>query len=269
MESVLQTIIGLAKAKSPASRPLSSERSIAEANRLSFEKVFGWVGPRIHQIVEFADEFHTEFGIKGDIAEIGVHHGKLFFIIAAALEAGEKAIAIDLFEAQEKNVDRSGQGSIDIFSRHLQTDFAALAPHTKIVARDSLSITPLLARSVISDGVRLFSVDGGHTVTHVVNDLAIADEILVAGGVVMLDDFFGPHWPSVTEGYFKYMASHNKRLAPFLIFQNKLFMTTYSEHFMMIDRLDYFLRRRCSDEFPGELWKISEITQHKIMCFAG
>ncbi len=100
-----------------------------------------------------------------------------------------------------------------------------------------MSITPCSAHKIISrNGIRLFSIDGGHHIEHVINDLSIAQELLCPRGIVLLDDFFGPLWPTVTEGFFEYMKRRNARLAPLLVFQNKLFLTTYSEQPAMLGR---------------------------------
>jgi hypothetical protein len=52
----------------------------------------------------------------------------------------------------------------------------------------------------------------------------------VPGGILALDDYMSVHWPGVTEGFYRFMQSQNRRLKPFLYFQNKLFLTTVSEH---------------------------------------
>ncbi|MEQ1649144.1 MAG: hypothetical protein ABL898_11205, partial [Hyphomicrobiaceae bacterium] len=40
----------------------------------------------------------TEMGVKGPIAEIGTFEGRFFIAITHALEPGEKALGIDLFD---------------------------------------------------------------------------------------------------------------------------------------------------------------------------
>lgn len=42
--------------------------------------------------------WQTSNKIVGGLAEIGVHHGKLFFLLALSRQVGEKSLAIDLFE---------------------------------------------------------------------------------------------------------------------------------------------------------------------------
>jgi hypothetical protein len=246
------------------------EMALAEANRIAFGHIEGWLGPRVWQSLEFIQRHHDRLKIVADIAEIGVHHGQLFFMMASLSRPEERCIAIDLFDDQEKNLDKSGKGSLAKFEGHLNMHFSHLAARVHVLTADSMSFTPSTARAQISRrGVRLFSVDGGHTVEHVVNDLCIAQELLVPSGVVLLDDFLGPHWPSVTEGCFSYMSTANRRLAPFLIFQNKLFLTTFSEQPQMLVALREYLDATVGPEIHSGKWRYVEIFRHKVLSFGG
>ena len=161
------------------------------------------------------------------------------------------------FRAAILNLDYSGSGSLEIFQSHMGSLFPELHKQCAIISNDSLAIPVSTARAIFPNGVRLFSVDGGHTVAHVQNDLAIAQEAVNSGAVILLDDFFGPHWPSVTEGFFEFMHKTNRRLAPFLIFQNKLFLTTYSEHGAVTKFFGEYIREKMP---PGnDNWKYSSL----------
>lgn len=234
---------------------------VTEAN------VEGWLGGNIHHVVSFVDGLHQAQGLVGDIAEIGIHHGRLFFVLAAAARGDETCFAIDLFDQQELNVDLSGQGSKDVFLQHAETLFPEVLPRLKTIAGDSMGLTlPYLKERIPTQGLRIFSVDGGHTAAHAINDLIIAQELLLGGGVVLLDDYFGPHWPGVTEGFFRYMAEHNRRLAPLMIFENKLFLTTFSEHTYMLRRAEEYLRALFGEAFDVR-WKHTDLCNFKILSF--
>jgi len=248
---------------------MMNDNSMRAANDWVFQHVEGWVGHRVIQILEFIKEYHEEHNVVGDICEIGVHHGKLFFVMAHLARPKEKCIAVDIFERQDLNVDQSGKGSLEQFTRHLKEGFPNLISQVKTIAWDSMSMTPSSVRSVLeTSGVRVFSVDGGHTVAHVVNDLCLAQEVLVPGGVVLLDDFFGLAWPGVTEGYFKYMDSSNRRLLPFLSFQNKLFLTTFSEKNSVGESFRTYINPVVGDEIHLE-WKYTNISGTKVLCYHG
>lgn len=239
---------------------------IVSANEAVFSSgIEGWVGDRIYQIVDFANDYHERMRVTGDIAEIGIHHGKLFFILSAAAKEEDRCIAIDVFERQELNLDQSGSGSQQVFEGNLDRLFPELRQACDILAMDSMAIPASMARQVLSQrGLRLMSIDGGHTIQHVVNDLSIAQEVVNPGAVILLDDFFGPHWPSVTEGFFTYMGRFNKRLAPFLVFQNKLFLTTYSEHASILSGIRAYIERTAGDEIHHK-WKYTTICGFQVL----
>lgn len=242
------------------------EAPIARANRLVNEHAIdGWLGVNVHHVVDAVDQFHRQHGVRGDILEIGIHHGRLFFVLAAAAREDEACIAADLFDNQALNVDHSGSGSKQTFLGYAETVFPEIGGRLHLVEGDSMSVTvPLATATFGTDGVRLFSVDGGHTRLHAINDLVLAQELIVGGGLVLLDDFFGPHWPAVTEGFFQYMATHNRRLAPVLQFENKLFLTTFSEHRMILEAITERSRAVFGDHFPVK-FKITEMCGFDVL----
>lgn len=237
----------------------------ADAAHIAFEHIEGWVGDRVHQIVDFVRRDHDAHNIQGDIAEIGVHHGKLLYIMAAAARSDDAILAIDLFGQQDLNIDHSGSGDRATFERYADDFFPDLKRQIKILEGDSMSLRASDLRSLMKhDRIRLFSVDGGHNPEHVVNDLNIAQELIAPRGVIMLDDFFGYMWPSVTEGLFRYMSTANIRLAPFLIFQNKLFMTTYSEHESVLTSLRAYLDEVVGNEIHTN-WGYGKICGFSVL----
>ncbi|MBX9709182.1 MAG: class I SAM-dependent methyltransferase [Caulobacteraceae bacterium] len=251
-----------------AKLPKVSEPPIARAHRIVTDaNVEGWLGGNIHHIVAFIDGLHATQGLTGDIAEIGIHHGRLFFVLAAAARGDESCFAIDLFDHQELNVDSSGQGSKDTFLAHAENLFPELLPRLRLLAGDSMGLTLTYLRERIpTKGIRIFSIDGGHTSIHAINDLIIAQELLLGGGLVLLDDYFGPHWPGVTEGFFKFMSEHNRRLAPLLIFENKLFLTTFSEHSQILGAAEVYLRNLFGEAFDIR-WKYTEVCGFRALSF--
>ena len=64
--------------------------------------------------------------------------------------------------------------------------------------------------------VRLFSIDGGHTEGITENDLAIADEAIGDGSIIIVDDVFNDLFPGVTNGLHRYFA-RDPHLVPFAV----------------------------------------------------
>jgi hypothetical protein len=68
-----------------------------------------------------------------------------------------------------------------------------------IVKRNSLEVTADHLLEWAGGSCRLFSVDGGHSMEVALHDLRLAHSVKVEGGVVMVDDYFDPKFPGVSE----------------------------------------------------------------------
>ena len=142
--------------------------------------------------------------VSGNVAEIGVHHGKLFILLYLLARGDERAVAVDLFADQTRNVDQSGGGDLDKFlvnlARHADADMRRLVVHEG----DSTALDGAALRRLAGGVYRLISIDGGHTAETTAHDLAIAVEALAPGGVIILDDYFNEMWPGVSESVHRY-----------------------------------------------------------------
>lgn len=193
-------------------------------------EVHGWVGKDFYKAVQKLNLIQEEKEIQGDFIEIGVHHGKFTLLLDQLRRKGEKYVAIDLFDNQVLNIDNSGLGNRAIFEKNVQK-WSSNPDTMKIISIDSLTLSAeCLAKE--SRGFRFFSIDGGHTVEHTINDLILASNTIAPGGVIFLDDYYNLDWPGVHEGFVKYMHNHNCRIAPFAYFQNKLILCGISYHQM-------------------------------------
>jgi hypothetical protein len=190
--------------------------------------VEGWLTDGAMTVMTIAHAVQRGLGVTGDIAEIGVHHGRFFIALALTCAGDERAMAIDVFDDQHLNIDQSGHGDRKIFEANVR---AHGVPKERLIVHkgDSLAMRPRDFPSGMAGRVRLFSVDGGHTLQHVLNDMALAESVLSEAGVVILDDFFNPSWPEVTEGYLRY-AAESRALAPFAYGDNKLFLCREAYH---------------------------------------
>lgn len=240
--------------------------ALVELNHQIWNEVDGWVGDRIFIVLRWMRDYFKEDSIQGDIVEIGVHHGKFLIGCSPLLMEGERAVAIDIWEDQNLNVDNSGCGSKSTFLKHWE-NFAPDA-EVRVISGDSMALSVEDIRQEMSrPKCKFFSVDGGHTPSHVINDLKLAQELMVSGGVVALDDFLGPGWPTVTEGLFDYLAYHNVKLAPFLVFQNKLWLTTFSEHAKVLESAASHFEPVSGNEWFVR-WRYSHIKGWKVLTFA-
>lgn len=80
-------------------------------------KIIGWLQRVDAEIYGAIFTFQEQRNIQGGCVEIGVHHGKSFIPLCMALRANEKALCVDLFEDQERNIDSSGRGDFDVLKK--------------------------------------------------------------------------------------------------------------------------------------------------------
>jgi hypothetical protein len=199
------------------------------------DSVEGWLSPTTARMMHDLARHQTTRGIRGDVAEIGIYHGKSFIPLVTALAPGEKAIAIDVFEDQQKNLDGSGvDPSREAFLRHLET-FAPGVP-VDIVQESSLDLKRLGFVARMRRRIRFFSIDGSHTREATANDLRVAEATLCEGGLVTLDDILSSHWLGVISGLSDYLGggvvrglldtmTGGRRLRPLAIVPNKLILS--------------------------------------------
>ncbi|MCG5432464.1 class I SAM-dependent methyltransferase [Mycobacterium sp. MYCO198283] len=180
--------------------------------------VDGWMCSDVLSMIEAVDDAQRTAGVTGAVAEIGVHHGKLF-IGLKLLQDGGRAVAIDVFEDQSRNVDGSGEGDRTRFLANVArwSDTDGLVVHQG----DSTLLAPPQLRELAGGPVRIISVDGGHTAETVHSDLRLAEATLADGGVVVADDVFNHEWPGVITGTLAYLEGGGA-VAPFAIGFNKV-----------------------------------------------
>lgn len=217
----------------------------------AFKNVEGWLLPAaVAGLSTLESIARLEGVISGGACEIGVHHGRFFLALLACTNLSERSLAIDVFDDQSLNVDRSGNGSRLRFAENL-AKFSPHADHVDIMQLDSLALN---SEKIVGIGqrfapFRLFSIDGGHTTVHAFNDLLVAQDLIANGGLVIVDDYFHQDWPSVTEGVARYFWEANAKLAPLCVAGGKLFMTTFSYHERYLSRLHSALLTRRPKSF--------------------
>jgi hypothetical protein len=181
--------------------------------------VEGWLSRGACEMILRIAEAQLVERVMGNVAEIGVHHGRLFILLHLLARPEEKAVAIDLFEEQDANIDDSGKGDYQKFmknvARHVGTE-------SRIIVHkgDSTKLTGEMVRQMAGGPIRLFSIDGGHTEQITKHDLETAQDSLSTGGVVILDDCFNGGWPGVISGTLRFLDA-TPTIHPFAIGANK------------------------------------------------
>src|ERR1700733_810142 len=97
---------------------MMTSKVLDEYIRVRKKEVDGWLARCDGEIFARLLESQLENGIDGAVVEIGVHHGKSFIPMAIS-NNGRLCYAIDIFEKQALNIDVSGCGDKDVFTRNL------------------------------------------------------------------------------------------------------------------------------------------------------
>lgn len=187
----------------------------------------GWLEGNALEPLCLTDEVQQELGIPGNLAEIGLHHGKLLAALSWLARSDETVVGIDCFEDQHFN-ENQGDCCGDRELVRVNMDRYGAPVECRLVKSDSL-ILGSNPEFIDRAPYRLFSIDGSHTEKYALNDLVVVSRMLSPGGVVLLDDFRHPAWPGVEQGAEMFFAI-NPSLAPFLLAANKLFLTTPRHH---------------------------------------
>ena len=247
------------------------EQRLEHFNSEIYGHVEGWLGDRMSNIINVIGSIFDKNNMRGHIAEFGVHHGLFLFLLNILRNEDEECFAIDVFDDQHLNLDNSGgdgRGALAMFLSHVEILMVAQSPFFRVVQRDTLSFSTVEVADLFGRrGVKFFSIDAGHTVQHAFNDLYLVQEVLVPGGIVALDDYMSVHWPGVTEGFYRFMNFQNRRLRPFLYFQNKLFMTTVSEHGSYLQEFRAMVEVGWREELRNGRWRQVNIAGSDCLSF--
>jgi hypothetical protein len=200
----------------------SDEKRTAYVRR-GRRRVRGYLDSFNARVVDLLLQHQLREGVAGSLGEIGVHHGQLFLVGLLNSRADERTFAVDVFDRQDLNIDGSGRGDETAFRANIARHAGDMEA-VEVFSQSSLDLSaPELERRC--GRARFVSVDAGHTEECTVNDLRLAEAILVPGGFVMIDDCFNQSWPGVATGFARYAVTENRRLHPFLVTPNKVFLT--------------------------------------------
>lgn len=185
--------------------------------------VQGWLDPLGLLVIDALEAAQRDADVAGNVAEIGIHHGKLFVLLSLLRREGETAVAIDLFEDQHLNVDSSGRADRGAFEANLRR-WHRHAPDVVTHTCDSRTIGGADLIDLAGGRCRLVSVDGGHTADLTEHDLETACDALSDGGLVILDDCFNELFPAVSEGAQRFLR-RRKDIVTVGAAGNKTFLT--------------------------------------------
>jgi hypothetical protein len=172
----------------PVSRLYSGLAPVDRYLDEGYEHVRGMSSRFAAAISAWCLKHQVEHGVQGHFAEIGTFQGRYFIALALALEPGERALGIDLF-------DWPSDATLRIFEDNCAR--WGVAPPLRVTWKaDSTALTPSALRAKLGPGaVRFFHIDGDHSPEPLMRDLELAKAVLHPLGLICLDDMLHPGYP--------------------------------------------------------------------------
>jgi len=136
--------------------------------------VQGYLTPLDARLIAALLAYQNQNRIRGYLCEIGVHHGRLFLMLALARQYGERSLGIDLFEDDAINISCQQPGrdrALFVNARRLGIRFSK----EETFITSSLDIGPAANLARATGPIRFWSIDGGHLYRQVENDLRLAE----------------------------------------------------------------------------------------------
>ena len=188
--------------------------------KYSMKTVRGYMGLLDALIIAALLKYQDSANITGHLCEIGVHHGRVFLMLALARRSGERSLAIDLFVDDVTNSGTQHAGRDRALFANAQRLGISLSKD-EIFKTSSLEVKAADILKRTGGNVRFFSVDGCHLHECVENDLRLAEQTLSPEGIIAIDDFFSPWHADVSFATAEFLR-HTDGLVPFAITPYKL-----------------------------------------------
>lgn len=159
--------------------------------------VRGWF-PNLDQLIFGTlldrQEAHGE---PGDLLELGVFMGKSAIFLGHHLRDGDRFTVCDLFESDAPDAANNAETSRSyrtLTREAFERNYLSFHDTLPRVLHGPSSIVP---GEVEPRSCRFVHIDASHLYEHVRGDIVAARDILLPGGIVVLDDFRSEHTPGV------------------------------------------------------------------------
>lgn len=225
------------------------------------KKIEGWFSKEAAMLLALLNEIQRKNGVRGDIFEIGVHHGKSALFLHALLTDAEQLGVCDLFDNQQLNLSGSGLGDKQKFLNNCATHLN----NNRITILEKSSRD--LSINEIGASYRMFHVDGGHSSEEALKDLELAaNAVQLGGGIIVLDDPFRSEWPGVTEAAIAFLEK-SPRFSALAVGFNKLIMAEESYNQRYGRALDEaYERSEYGLHFPWAYKRVTFVNK-ELRCF--
>ncbi len=148
--------------------------------------------------------YQSAVGITGDMLEIGSYFGRSTALMATCLKQGENIVVCDAF----------GLDTNDSYGKKPTPEelIANIECVNQGINRDRIVIHECMSNDLQLDTeerFRFIHIDGGHSAEQVYSDLNLCSKHLLAGGIMVVDDYHNDYWPDVTPGTDRFLDERN------------------------------------------------------------
>jgi predicted O-methyltransferase YrrM len=230
-----------------APMPVTGHKAVDDYLENGYAGVVGMSSRFAAAIVSKLLLIQTGLGVSGNIAEIGTFEGRFFIAMAHALEAGDKAVGIDLFDWPNAEV-------IDRFHANCRKHGV---PDERRVTLKADSRTMTKAELMEASGgraIRLFHIDGEHSRHALLRDLALATSVIGEGGIIVLDDMLHPGYPTLMVAVQQFLESNPDMVVLAVIDRETIVAATK----FVLCRRDWFKRYEAAmlEAFKDNVWPL-------------
>lgn len=192
-----------------------------------FDAVHGWLDTHAVHTTGTLMTAQADLGVPGCNVEIGVYRAKYLGALMA-LAPNRETFGLDVWLYNQKD-----EAARFLASVSEQTKFTLFQANTHDVSKEKF------AAMLGGQGIAFASIDGSHTRTGVMQDLALVESTLNPGGIIAVDDFLSAGCIGVTEGTIEAVKATD--LEPICFSKNKLYLTTSAWGELYTHRLQMWL----------------------------
>lgn len=177
------------------------------------EQIEGWFFPLDQLVFYELMAVQDNLNIDGDIAEIGVYHGKSLVLLSLLKSAAQRLLGFDLFDEDhqpitEKNLLNFGLDTNVILRKGLTSDISA----------DDLE-------ALMPRALRFLHIDAGHEYHEVLEQLELFSPFVGDQGIIAMDDYQDREFPGIEAAVLDFAnRDRPRRFVPFLAGGNKMFV---------------------------------------------
>ena len=182
------------------------------------EQIEGMLSPFSMAAIDMVLAFQASVGAKGDILEIGTYRGKSAALLGRHLRNGERLALVDI-------ADYLDPASISAFKD--STDFI-LAPSSSLKSK-------LPSYRAKRCTFRFIHIDASHGYDETFHELAMADELLTALGIIAMDDFTNLNYSQNIAAIFKYLYTTRTDLVMLLTTDEKAYLCRRKDFALFAD----------------------------------